>query len=92
MTKRIELDPITFEVIKHRLWQINDEQAIANEVLLEATEIGMPYIINHPIGIGDVRSRSPARPPEVGEHCDEVLAQLGYSQTEIEQLRSRGVI
>lgn len=23
------LDPITFEVIKHRLWQINDEQAIA---------------------------------------------------------------
>ena len=71
---------------------ICDEQAIANEVLLEATEIGMPYIINHPIGIGDVRSRSPARPPEVGEHCDEVLAQLGYSQTEIEQLRSRGVI
>jgi len=24
-----EVDPITFEVIKHRLWQINDEQAIA---------------------------------------------------------------
>ncbi len=24
-----DLDPITFEVIKHRLWQINDEQAIA---------------------------------------------------------------
>lgn len=23
------IDPITFEVIKHRLWQINDEQAIA---------------------------------------------------------------
>lgn len=23
------LDPITFEVLKHRLWQINDEQAIA---------------------------------------------------------------
>jgi len=24
-----EIDPITFEVIKHRLWQINDEQVIA---------------------------------------------------------------
>ncbi|NQU72385.1 MAG: hydantoinase B/oxoprolinase family protein [Rhodospirillales bacterium] len=24
-----ELDPITFEVVKHRLWQINDEQGIA---------------------------------------------------------------
>lgn len=25
----LNMDPITFEVIKHRLWQINDEQAIA---------------------------------------------------------------
>src|SRR4249919_2012544 len=24
-----EVDPVTFEVIKHRLWQINDEQSIA---------------------------------------------------------------
>jgi N-methylhydantoinase B len=24
-----EIDPITFEMIKHRLWQINDEQSIA---------------------------------------------------------------
>lgn len=23
------IDPITFEVLKHRLWQINDEQSIA---------------------------------------------------------------
>ena len=24
-----DVDPIAFEVIKHRLWQINDEQSIA---------------------------------------------------------------
>jgi N-methylhydantoinase B len=24
-----EVDPVTFEVIKHRLWQTNDEQSIA---------------------------------------------------------------
>jgi hypothetical protein len=24
-----EVDPVTFEVIKHRLWQINDEQSIS---------------------------------------------------------------
>ena len=29
MTTDETLDPITFEVIKHRLWQINDEQGIA---------------------------------------------------------------
>ena len=29
MTESTTIDPITFEVVKHRLWQINDEQAIA---------------------------------------------------------------
>ena len=29
MTDAASIDPITFEVVKHRLWQINDEQAIA---------------------------------------------------------------
>jgi CRISPR/Cas system-associated endoribonuclease Cas2 len=27
--KAVDVDPVTFEVIKHRLWQINDEQSIA---------------------------------------------------------------
>jgi len=71
-----------------------DVQAIANEVLLEANdaEVGMPYVINHPIRLGDVRGRGPARPPDVGEHCHEVLAELGYSTSEIEELRRRGVL
>ena len=71
-----------------------DEQAIANEVLLEANEleVGMPYVINHPIRLADVRGRGAARPPDVGEHCDEVLAELGYSPSEIEELRRDGVL
>ena len=24
----MKLDPITYEVVKHRLWQINDEQGV----------------------------------------------------------------
>ena len=71
-----------------------DEQAIANEVLLEANvaEVGMPYVINHPVRLGGVRGRGAARPPDVGEHCDEVLAELGYSPSEIEELRRDGVL
>ena len=26
----VELDPITFEVIRHRLWAINDDQATSS--------------------------------------------------------------
>lgn len=29
MSGGVTIDPVTFEVVKHRLWQINDEQAIA---------------------------------------------------------------
>ena len=27
------IDPVTFEVVKHRLWQINDEQGIAIKIV-----------------------------------------------------------
>ena len=41
-------------------------------------------------------SRTPAgidrRPPGVSEHTDEVLAELGYSDSEISQLRSEQVV
>jgi crotonobetainyl-CoA:carnitine CoA-transferase CaiB-like acyl-CoA transferase len=32
------------------------------------------------------------RPPTLGEHTDAVLADLGYSSTEVEALRRDGVI
>jgi crotonobetainyl-CoA:carnitine CoA-transferase CaiB-like acyl-CoA transferase len=32
------------------------------------------------------------RPPTVGEHTDEVLAELGYAPTEIEALRAAAVV
>ena len=68
--------------------------ADGDDLLLEADdpEVGMRYVINHPIRLGDVRGRGPARPPEVGEHCDEVLAELGYSPGEIEELRREGML
>ncbi len=72
---------------------IADRQAIANDVLLltDDPEVGMSHVINHPVRLGDVRGRGPSRPPDVGEHCDEVMAELGYSPSEIEQLRRNGV-
>ena len=71
-----------------------DEQAKANDVLVECTdpEVGMSYMINHPIRLDGVPGRAPARPAEVGEHSDEILADLGYSDQQIESLRRDRVI
>jgi crotonobetainyl-CoA:carnitine CoA-transferase CaiB-like acyl-CoA transferase len=32
------------------------------------------------------------RPPEIGEHTDEILKEFGYSDADIAGLRARGVI
>lgn len=40
----------------------------------------------------DGRRAEPGRPPFIGEHTDEVLAEYGWSSGEIELLRRRGIV
>jgi crotonobetainyl-CoA:carnitine CoA-transferase CaiB-like acyl-CoA transferase len=49
-------------------------------------QIGVPIKFSHTPG----EVRTPA--PEIGEHTEEILKQLGYSQGEIDRLRRGGVI
>ena len=46
------VDPITFEVIKHRLWQINDEQSIAIRTISSSPIV--VEVTNAPAGIYQV--------------------------------------
>ena len=49
----MKLDPITFEVIKHRLWQINDEQAVtirtisASPIVVEGNDFNTGLFTRH---------------------------------------------
>jgi N-methylhydantoinase B len=49
----LQLDPITFEVIKHRLWQINDEQAVtirtvsASPIVVEGNDFNTGLFTRH---------------------------------------------
>jgi crotonobetainyl-CoA:carnitine CoA-transferase CaiB-like acyl-CoA transferase len=45
-----------------------------------------------PIKIAGEEERAPGRAPRLGEHDDQVLAGLGYSDGEIAGLRAKGVI
>jgi crotonobetainyl-CoA:carnitine CoA-transferase CaiB-like acyl-CoA transferase len=49
-------------------------------------QIGIPIKFSHTPG----EVRTPA--PEIGEHTEEILKQLGYSEEEIDRLRKNGVI
>lgn len=53
---------------------------------------GQMSAVAQPIKFDGQRSESRRSPPAVGEHNDEVLASLGYSETSINDLRQSGVI
>ncbi len=49
-------------------------------------------VINHPVNLRGV-ARQPIEPaPDLGEHTDEVLGELGIGTADIRQLRAAGVI
>ena len=73
---------------------IDDEQAKANDVLVAPSdpEVGVPWIINHPVRLEGVDEIGSVRPPEVGEHTEEILGELGFDREGIDALRTDGVI
>ena len=48
--------------------------------------------LGFPIKVAGEEERAPGRAPRLGEHDEQVLAELGYSGAEIADLRAKGVI
>jgi len=53
---------------------------------------GETRLVAQPIGLSRTPSRLAASPPDRGEHTEEVLAEFGLDETEIENLRKRNAI
>lgn len=69
----------------------NDRQMIENEVLVRFENDTM-LTVNSPIFIDGARKVQPRKPPEVGEHSDEILRQAGYDEAAISKLRASGAV
>jgi crotonobetainyl-CoA:carnitine CoA-transferase CaiB-like acyl-CoA transferase len=48
--------------------------------------------LNNTIKLSDTPAENRCKAPELGEHSDEILTELGYSQEKIEELRKTGII
>ena len=71
----------------------SDPQVIANDMAITPTpEVGMPSVINHPLNIEGLATRSAGRAPDLGEHSEVILAELGYTATDIARAKEQGVI
>ena len=73
---------------------MDDPQIRVNDMVVSPCDDDMdvPLIINHPLKISNVMQVGPKRAPEVGEHSDEILKDLGYTDEVISTMRDKGVI
>jgi formyl-CoA transferase len=73
---------------------IKDPQLQANNIVvpLEGAGENLKLTISSPIQVHGVAKIPARRAPELGEHNDEVLKQLGFDAKEIESLRASGVV
>jgi formyl-CoA transferase len=93
---RSELDQanVTYGVVRHPSEAITDPQLLANDIIvpLEGAGENLKQTISSPIKIHGVTKVPARRGPDLGEHSDEVLKELGFSASEIEGLRAGGTI
>ena len=73
---------------------IEDEQVKINHYVVPHNDssVDMPYVINHPIKVDALDQVGPERAPDLGEHTDEILQELGFDPEAVSSLRSKGVV
>jgi len=67
-------------------------QALGMAQPLTSPTLGDMNFTRQPVTLTRTPSSFAAAPPEAGEHTDEILADLGYAQSDIDALRARGVV
>jgi formyl-CoA transferase len=69
----------------------HDAQMIENDVLVPFENDTM-LTINSPIWIHGSAKVKPRRPPEIGEHSEEILREAGYDEAAVRALKASGAV
>ncbi|HEY6804922.1 MAG TPA: CoA transferase [Pyrinomonadaceae bacterium] len=85
---------VTFGAVRGPEEVINDPQLRVNEIVVPIEGAGddITSTISSPFQIHGVTKTSAKRGPEVGEHNDQILAELGFDSKEIESFVTSGTV
>ena len=85
---------VTFGAVRGPQEVINDPQLRANDIVvpLEGAGGNLTSTISSPLQVQGVSKVSARRAPELGEHNDEVLGELGFDATQIESFHRSGAV
>jgi len=85
---------ITYGIVHGPSEVIHDPQLLQNDVIVPLEGAGgkLTSTISSPFRVHDVAKVPAKRAPELGEHNEEILAQLGFDANAIVALRASGAI
>jgi crotonobetainyl-CoA:carnitine CoA-transferase CaiB-like acyl-CoA transferase len=85
---------VTFGAVRGPQEVIDDPQLRLNDIIVPLEGAGgkLTSTISSPIQVRGVAKVSAKRAPEIGEHTEEVLTQLGFSAAEVDALRASGAV
>jgi crotonobetainyl-CoA:carnitine CoA-transferase CaiB-like acyl-CoA transferase len=85
---------VTFGAVRGPQEVIDDPQLRANDIVVPLEGAGgkLTSTISSPIQVHGVAKESARRAPDLGQHNEEVLKQLGFGANEIDGLRASGAV
>jgi crotonobetainyl-CoA:carnitine CoA-transferase CaiB-like acyl-CoA transferase len=85
---------VTFGAVRGPQEVINDPQLRVNEIVVPLEGAGgtLTSTISSPIQVHGVTKIAARRAPELGEHNDEILKDLGFNANTIDSLRASGAV
>ncbi|MFD3454718.1 CaiB/BaiF CoA transferase family protein [Streptomyces sp. NPDC058691] len=91
-------DALSRERVTYSLIQTPEEAALdpqlrANDIIVPIEGVdALEYTVNSPVILRNVDKVPAKRAPELGEHNDEILGELGFDPAAIAELRTQGAI
>ncbi|WP_435220398.1 CaiB/BaiF CoA transferase family protein [Streptomyces sp. Tue6028] len=88
----LDRERVTYSRIQTPEAAAQDPQLRANDIVVPLEGVtGLDYTVSSPVTLRGVPKVPARRAPELGEHNDEILAELGFTPAEIAGLHAQGV-